>query len=115
MNPSASSVSITEALLSFVFILLVAIAALSYLVPPAVVPAYAPVTEFSAERAIENLKVIAREPHPTGSIANARVRDYLVEQLKQEGLEPQIQRTGVASLMNHRPRPYQYFGRRSPT
>jgi hypothetical protein len=106
MNPSASSISITEALLSFVFILLVAIAALSYLVLPAVVPASAPVTEFSAERAIENLKVIAREPHPTGSIANARVRDYLVEQLKQEGLEPQIQRTGVASLMEDFPGPY---------
>ncbi len=106
MNPSASSVSITEALLSFVFILLVAIAALSYFVLPAVVPASAPVTEFSAERAIENLKVIAREPHPTGSIANARVRDYLVEQLKQEGLEPQIQRTGVASLMEDFPGPY---------
>jgi hypothetical protein len=105
-NPSASSVSITETLLSFVFILLVAIIAVSYLVPPAVVPAFAPVTEFSAERAIENLKVIAREPHPTGSIANARVRDYLVDQLKQEGLDPQIQRTGVASLMEDFPGPY---------
>ncbi len=106
MNPSPSSVSITEALLSFVFILLVAIIAVSYLVPPAVVPASAPVTEFSAERAIENLKVIAREPHPTGSIANARVRDYLVEQLKREGFEPQIQRAGVASLMEDFSGPY---------
>jgi hypothetical protein len=106
MNPSASSVSITEALLSFVFILVVAIAALSYLVSPAVVPASARATDFSAERAIEHLKVIAREPHPTGSIANARVRDYLVEQLKQDGLEPQIQRTGVASLMEDFPGPY---------
>ena len=106
MNPSASSVSITETLLSFVFILLVAIVAVSYLVPPAIVPASAPVTEFSAERAIENLKVIAREPHPTGSIANARVRDYIVEQLKLQGLEPQIQRTGIASLVDVFPGPY---------
>ena len=106
MNPSASSVSITEALLSFVFILLVAIAALSYLVPPAVVPASAPATEFSAERAIENLKIIARAPHPTGSIANTRVRDYIVEQLKLQRLEPQIQRTGIASLMDVFPGPY---------
>jgi hypothetical protein len=106
MSPSASSVSITEALLSFFFILLVAIVALSYLVPPAVIPASAPATDFSAERAMEHLKVIAREPHPTGSIANARVRDYLVEQLKQQGLEPQIQRTGVASLMEDFPGPY---------
>jgi hypothetical protein len=80
-------------LLSFVFILLVAIAALSYLVPPAVVPASAPVTEFSAERAIENLKVIAREPHPTGSIANARVRDYIVEQTRSLGLNPELQKS----------------------
>jgi hypothetical protein len=106
VNPSASSISIAEALLSFVFILLMATAALSYLVPPAVVPASARATDFSSERAIEHLKVIAREPHPTGSIANARVRDYLVGQLKQEGLEPQIQRTGVASLMEDYPGPY---------
>ena len=106
MNPSASSVSITEASLSFAFILLVAIAAVTYLVPPAVVPASAPATDFSAKRAIEHLKVIARVPHPTGSIANARARDYLVEQLKQEGLEPQIQRSGVASLMEDFPGPY---------
>jgi hypothetical protein len=106
MNPSTSSVSFTETFLTFLFILLVAIVALSYIVPPAVVPASAPATDFSAERAIEHLKVIAREPHPTGSIANARVRDYLVEQLKQEGLEPQIQRTGIASLVDVFPGPY---------
>jgi len=93
-------------LLSFLFIFVIAIVALSNLVPPTVVPASAPATDFSAEHAIEHLKVIARVPHPTGSIANARVRDYLVEQLKQEGLEPQIQRTGVASLMEVFPGPY---------
>jgi hypothetical protein len=93
MNPSASSVSITEALLNFVFILLVAIAALSYLVPPAVVPASAPAADFSAERAIEHLKVIAREPHPTGSIPNERVRDYIVEQITSLGLNPELQKS----------------------
>ena len=106
MSASASSISFKETFLTFIFILFLAIITVSYLVPPAVVPASAPVTEFSAERAIENLKVIAREPHPTGSVANARVRDYLVEQLKQEGLETQIQRTGIASLMDVFPGPY---------
>lgn len=106
MRVSASSVSIKEALLNFVFILVGAIAAISYLVPPAVVPASAPPTGFSAVRAIEHLKVIAREPHPTGSIANARVRDYLVEQLKLQGLEPRIQRTGISSLIDVFPGPY---------
>jgi hypothetical protein len=106
MSASASSVSFKETLLTFTFILFPAIIAVSYLVPPAVVPASAPVTEFSAKRAIENLRVIAREPHPTGSIANARVRDYIVEQLKLQRLEPQIQRTGIASLMDVFPGPY---------
>jgi hypothetical protein len=45
----------------------------------------------SAARALTHLKVIAREPHPDGSFSDARVQDYLVEQLKQQGLEPQVQ------------------------
>ena len=86
-----SSVALKEAWLTLLFILLLAIAALRYLVPPAVVPASAPVTDFSAERAVEHLKVIAREPHPTGSIANARVRGYIVEQLNSLRLKPEVQ------------------------
>ena len=70
-----SSAPLKEAWLTLLFILLLAIAALRYLVPPPVVPTSAPVTDFSAERAIEHVKVIAREPHPTGSIVNGRVRD----------------------------------------
>jgi peptidase M28-like protein len=93
LNPSTSSVSFKEASLTFLFVLLMAIVSLSNLVPPAMVPASAPVTEFSAERAMEHLKVIAREPHPTGSVANTRVRDYLVEQLKSLGLNPEVQRS----------------------
>src|SRR5215207_2128667 len=47
--------------------------ALYQFVPPAVVPADAPAKEFSAERAMTHLEVIARKPHPVGSPANARV------------------------------------------
>jgi acetylornithine deacetylase/succinyl-diaminopimelate desuccinylase-like protein len=79
--------------MTFLFILFIAITALSYLVPPAVVPGSAPATDFSAERAIEHLKVIAREPHPTGSIANTRTRDYIVEQLRFLGLKPEVQKS----------------------
>ena len=82
MSPSASSVSFREALLSFLFIFFIAIVALSNLVPPTVVPASAPATDFSAEHAIEHLKVIARVPHPTGSIANALVRDNLISGMR---------------------------------
>src|SRR5271169_3164893 len=93
IGPSASSVSFKETLLTFIFILFLAIIAVSYILPPAVVPASAPATDFSAERAIEHLKVIAREPHPTGSIANTRVRDYIVKQLRFLGLKPEVQKS----------------------
>ena len=55
------------------------------LVPPPAVHNTAPAAEFSASRAFEHLMVIAREPHPTGSAANARVRDYLIQQLQAPG------------------------------
>ncbi|MCC7266752.1 MAG: M20/M25/M40 family metallo-hydrolase, partial [Caulobacteraceae bacterium] len=56
-------------------------------------PATAPPTVFSAERAMADVAVIAREPHPVGSAANARVRDYLVARLRGLGLAPEVQRT----------------------
>jgi hypothetical protein len=61
--------------------------------PPAAVPASAAPTEFSAERAIEHLKTIARAPRPVGSANHASVRDYLLAQLRACGLEPEIQKT----------------------
>lgn len=48
--------------------------------------------EFSVDRAMGHVRAIAREPHPTGSPANARVRDYLVGQLRAIGLDVQVQR-----------------------
>jgi hypothetical protein len=53
---------------------------------------------FSGERAMAHLPIIALEPHPQGSSAQARVRDYLVEQLSALGLETEVQRSG--SLVN---------------
>src|SRR6476659_11287397 len=66
--------------------------------PPVVVPATAPLTEFSAERAMKHVVAIAQRPHPIGSAEHDRVRDYLVAQLRNLGLEPQIQNaTGVCT------------------
>jgi hypothetical protein len=92
----------------FTLIVLAAVAgiALSCLVPPPVEPVSAPPAEFSAARAFEHLKVIAREPHPTGSVAIAKVRDYLIQQLKQQGFVPQVQRTSIASLLDIFPGAY---------
>jgi Peptidase family M28 len=65
------------------------------MVPPNVIPATAPLTEFSADRAMPDLKAIAQAPHPIGSAAHTAVREYLMTQLKAMGLQPKIQTTTV--------------------
>lgn len=64
---------------------------------PSPVPANAEEDVFSSARAMATLIEIARAPHPTGSPEHARVRSFLVDQLRDLGLEPEIQ-TGVASV-----------------
>lgn len=66
--------------------------------PPVPVPASASATEFSAERALTHVRAIAQRPHPAGSADNARVREYILGQLRAEGLDPQVQEaTGVGT------------------
>src|ERR1043166_886463 len=59
--------------------------------PPGAVAENAPLTVFSAERAMKHVVAIAQRPHPVGSAEHDRVRDYLVAQLRNLGLDPQIQ------------------------
>ena len=47
---------------------------------------------FSVERAMSHVRRIAQAPHPTGSAANAKVRDYLVAELRASGLQVEVQR-----------------------
>jgi len=61
--------------------------------PPSVVPASAPDTTFSAERAMRHVEQIAQRPHPMGTADHDRVRDYIVGQLSALGLDAQIQLT----------------------
>jgi hypothetical protein len=58
---------------------------------PAALSADAPAKVFSAARAQADIEVIAREPHPIGSAANARVRDYILQRMAASGLETQVQ------------------------
>jgi len=83
------------ALLTFGFIALLSFVSIYRQRPPAVVPASAPAQEFSAERAMTYLNVIAQKPHPVGSAEHAAVRDYLLNQLSQSGLTPVVQKTVV--------------------
>lgn len=54
-------------------------------------PASAPDGEFSAERAMTQLDRFAREPRPIGSEANERTADHLVDQLRDAGLDVEVQ------------------------
>ena len=63
---------------------------------PDPVPASAPAADFSSARALEHIRVIARQPHPMGSPANTAVRDYLVSELRGLGVVPQVQRATAA-------------------
>lgn len=51
--------------------------------------------EFSAQRAMKHLDVIASQPRPVGSEGHRLTRSYLKETLTQMGLEPQIQQTST--------------------
>ena len=59
--------------------------------PPRPVPATAPDTVFSSERAMRHVEQIAQRPHAMGTADHDRVRDYIVDQLSALGLQPQIQ------------------------
>ena len=61
-------------------------------VPPATVPQ----NEFSAERAMNDLQVVAAQPHPAGSPAQAQVRDYILSQVHATAASAEVQQGGGA-------------------
>ena len=78
-------------------ILLLAVFSALPLVSPRAVSADAPSNRFSAERAMADLAVIAKEPHAAGSDAQAHVREYIVAQVGTLGLTAEIQSSGPIS------------------
>jgi hypothetical protein len=71
---------------------------------PAPVPATASERMFSAERAMDDVRAIARAPHPTGSAENARVRDYLLARLRSLGLQASVQSVDASAFAADRRR-----------
>ena len=55
--------------------------------PPGAKPLNAPPALFSGERAMADVRAIARAPRPTGSVENARVRAYLASRMRALGME----------------------------
>ena len=74
------------------FLIAFAVAGLAYWLSlaPSPVPASAPPEQFSAERAMAHVEVMAHKPHPAGSLENDKVRDYIVAQLHELGLEVEV-------------------------
>ncbi|MEW7289220.1 M28 family peptidase [Aquimarina sp. 2304DJ70-9] len=50
-----------------------------------------PTQEFSTLRALEHVKNMAKRPHYLGSNAHEEVKNYIVDELKKLGLQPEIQ------------------------
>ena len=91
MKPTGPGLPAT--LLAWLGIGLVVFLAIWFQQPPAPVPVTAAATDFSAERAMQHVEAIARAPRPIGSTNHAAARDYIVQQLRAFGFEPEIQKT----------------------
>ncbi|MBM2619073.1 M28 family peptidase [Actinoplanes sp. LDG1-06] len=81
------------ALGAVVVLVLAGYAGLAAVRPPESRPASAPESEFSAERAFQQVQAIAGRPHPVGSPANDEVREHLLTTLRGLGLNPEVQDT----------------------
>ncbi|MFC4633551.1 M28 family peptidase [Dokdonia ponticola] len=77
----------------FSIILIIALVSVAFnsLLPKEISDLNTPPTEFSTERALQHLEVIAKEPHFVGTKAHTEVRDYIAQELAKLGLEPQVQ------------------------
>lgn len=83
-----------NAFLCFIVLVSATLVTILRTLPPPPLPASVPVTEFSAERAMKHIQIIAREPHPVGSAANEQVREYILSELKNLGLKTETQHDG---------------------
>jgi hypothetical protein len=77
--------------ISFLFLILLVYLSFKTLMPSKISDASTPETQFSTERALEQLKIISEKPHYIGSDAHDEVREYLITQLELLGLDPHIQ------------------------
>ncbi len=81
---------VIASIVTWILVALLAALAIFALKAPSPVPSTAATADFSAERALNHLKVIAKTPHPIGTDADNAVRDYLIAQLSSLGLNPQV-------------------------
>ena len=59
--------------------------------PPSPKDLDTPADQFSSARAMEDVRIIAAKPHPTGSVENEKVRAYLTTRLENLGAEVEVE------------------------
>lgn len=80
-----------------VCLLILTVFAVSRVAPPSAGRASTPPEEFSSNRAMTKLQVIASKPHPLGVPAHDEVRDYLLRELSALGVNAEVQTTTSVS------------------
>jgi hypothetical protein len=78
-------------ILSFLFLLVILSGVFYFMMPQKYDTTEASLTEFSTKRALEKVKIISQKPHYVGSKNHEVVAQYLVNELKELGLSPEIQ------------------------
>src|SRR6267154_1508021 len=82
---------------TFLLLLLIALVVIRGTEPPPLDYQKAPVTEFSEDAAMRDVREIARLPHPLASAEHERVREYIVGRLRELGTNPEVQTVIVAN------------------
>ena len=82
---------------SIMLVITIAVFVIYQLNPPRPASVGAPLTEFSGERALKHLTVIAQSPHPVGTSEHAAVARYIQNELAALGLSPEVQQTPAAT------------------
>jgi peptidase M28-like protein len=81
--------------ITFALLILLGLLAIHEIEPPTAVDENAPATQFSAARAMRDVREIAKGPHSLGSAADDRVREYLVGRLRDLGANPEVRTVTV--------------------
>src|SRR5690242_16274523 len=83
---------------SIMLVIVITVLVVYQLTPPRPAAVNSALTEFSGERALKHLTVIAQKPHPVGSSEHTAVANYIQHELTALGLSPEVQQT--AALTN---------------
>ena len=78
-------------IISFILVLFLVFVSFYSLMPKTISDKETPLTEFSTARALSHLNVISAKPHFVGTAAHTEVQQYIVQELRKLGLEPQVQ------------------------